>query len=282
MRAADCIVHVADLGRALQFYAAGLGLHLLEHLPGEDIALVTSDGYAILLAGPRAVAPFTRLRPAGEVLPTEGTLFLAGGDIASLEERRAELHQRNIAAELRNHDWGETTLRVTDPDGYLVLFWTPTALPQEAVLARYTAGPDELEAILAGLTAPELDRRQAGSWSIREYVHHIVDAEALTYQRLLHTLAAPDVPYAANRHAPQQMTDALRSFARPLEPALQRFRGLRADIAWLVNAHPGAWGAGSDSGSSVGALIGMLMSHACAHFDDIRAMRSSGSCHNER
>jgi hypothetical protein len=49
---------------------------------------------------------------------------------------------------------------------------------RKAIIARYAAGPNQLETAIAGLSEGELDIAESdGTWTIRQIVHHIADGD---------------------------------------------------------------------------------------------------------
>jgi uncharacterized damage-inducible protein DinB len=49
---------------------------------------------------------------------------------------------------------------------------------RETTIARFAAGPTQLEAAIAGLSEGELDRAEGDhTWTIRQLVHHIADGD---------------------------------------------------------------------------------------------------------
>jgi hypothetical protein len=55
------------------------------------------------------------------------------------------------------------------------------AMTTAEILVRYLTLPDELEAALAGLAEADFDlARSTEAWTIRQTVHHIVDADEVT------------------------------------------------------------------------------------------------------
>lgn len=69
-------VPVTDLNRSVAFYTEMAGFQLVEHRPEADVAVIESNGYLLLLAGPGATDIKTFLNQANEVMKPGAVVHL--------------------------------------------------------------------------------------------------------------------------------------------------------------------------------------------------------------
>lgn len=275
-------LRIADLDRSVSFYVNMLGCELQHRRDDEDIAIVAWDSYSILLAGPEAYGLSEHLNPIGEIARTGATIYFNGGLADMLGELRDILETRGAQGiELIERPWGDRTLSVRDPDGYTVAFWTTVKRTPEETLALYEAAPDALEGALAGLTGEQqLLRKTVGEWSIREIVHHLVDADAAVLFRTKLGLAEPGRTITGNPYQQDRWADGLAYAERDIAPSVLLFRAIHVHIVQLMRTLPDAWtrhtlspeGTRMESGS----MLNMLVSHAYEHIEVIREIRIVG------
>lgn len=158
------------------------------------------------------------------------------------------------------------------------------------LLARYSAAPAQLAALLTPLTPAQLDLRPAPSgghapdlWSVRQIAQHTVDGDALWKMGILAALGNPGATFSLQWYwdQPQMAWAAAWQYAeRSLETSLALFRANRAQVAELLQRDPSAWerslripwpGRPADS-LSVQQMVEMQTRHAGGHLDDMRAI----------
>jgi DinB superfamily len=149
-----------------------------------------------------------------------------------------------------------------------------TASPAE-VLALFAAGPDQLEAALAGLPAAGLDHSLTPeSWTIRQIVHHLADGEGMWLVCIKIGVAAPGSTFAADWYPGNDVWAKNLGYATlPTEAAVALFRAQRLYIAQLLQQQSAGWAQQVSMGGhpmSVGAIIGMLTDHVSEHVAEIR------------
>ncbi|UCC49349.1 MAG: DinB family protein [Gemmatimonadota bacterium] len=84
----------------------------------------------------------------------------------------------------------------------------------EEILTQYAAGPDGLDDALGGLSEPDLDiALEEGKWTIRQLVHHIVDADTLAKTMIMAALGNSGCRYD------QRWYDTRNTFAETLDYA---------------------------------------------------------------
>jgi hypothetical protein len=114
-------------------------------------------------------------------------------------------------------------------------------LSNEELLARYVAGPAELEAALAGLAEDDLDLcRAEGKWTIRQYVHHVVNGDDVMCTAIEAALGKPGCSYSFDWYDHQGWVERVTANS-PLEPAMALLRANRAYVADLMQRVPDAW-----------------------------------------
>lgn len=147
-----------------------------------------------------------------------------------------------------------------------------------ALIDRYAAGPAEVLAALAGITAEELDRRPAaGGWTAREVAHHLADSETNSYVRLRRMLAVDGAGIQDYDEA-AWAADPRLGYDGPIELPLAVFRAVRDSSAALLRRldaadfarrghHP------EHEHYSVQIWLEIYADHAYDHADQIRRAR---------
>lgn len=142
----------------------------------------------------------------------------------------------------------------------------------------YLAGPSELEAALAGLSAAELDRVPTpGTWTVRQVVHHVVDGDTLWAMAIRSALGASGCTFQFDLYGGNnQWAAALDYAARDVLPALALFRASREHIRRLGGDLPGAYErfATMKRGTwerrlTVAEMLEVQATHASQHVEDI-------------
>src|SRR6185437_7655463 len=240
-RLPNLALHVSDLTRSIIFYTDRIGFTLVEHKPEADIAyILDSDGDINLLAGPGTadLAPYLAERHL--LLKPGNTITFLSNDLTAI---RSELLQRDFEnIDIMQTRFGDSMLCIQDPDGYILRFITPAAHAPTKILALYAAAPNELEAALAGLSEFDLDlSKEAGTWTIRQIVHHLADNDCLYLQWMKTALAQGSV-YEQNWAADNDIIARTLAYTqRPIEPSVALFRTIRAHIAQVAQYIPDYW-----------------------------------------
>ena len=155
------------------------------------------------------------------------------------------------------------------------------------ILASYAAGPDRLEAALAGLSEADLDLALSGdSWSIRQIVHHIADGDDLWKEFVKRAIGNPEGEFILAWYWQIGQAEWARRWAyreRAIEPSLALFRASRAHIVQLLAHRPEAWSHsllihwpnGEEMQTSVEWVVAMQARHVMGHLDDIRRIREA-------
>jgi hypothetical protein len=111
------------------------------------------------------------------------------------------------------------------------------AEPAEALQAWLTV-PSEIEKALEGLPEDALDLRGGGEgWSIRETVHHLVEANLIASNIMIAALAGSTSPYDWSWVNPDaSWMRRLGYQTAPIRPALATLRALCEHMAGLIGA----------------------------------------------
>ncbi len=154
----------------------------------------------------------------------------------------------------------------------------------EEILRQYAAGPDRLERALRGLSEPDLDMAlEEGKWTIRQLIHHVVDADALAKTMVIAALGNSGCTYD------QRWYDTRNTFAetldyanRPVAAAITVLRANRDHLNQLLRHLPDAldrsvivkWEKEPEGKEvTVSYLVRGQTWHAQHHTDQIRQIR---------
>lgn len=112
----------------------------------------------------------------------------------------------------------------------------------EEKIARFLAGIEELDAVLQGLSEAELDlAREEGKWTIRQIVHHIVDAEDIWETGIKAALGNSGCSFNFSWYiTDNKCAEPLDYARRPIEVALELFKKIRPHVVELIEHLPGA------------------------------------------
>lgn len=268
-------VRVSNLGRSLAFYNRQLGFEMLQRDDARDVAVIDVTGYAILLAGTGAgdLAPY--LQDSHEVLPAAGTIHAFTGD---LDQLRLDLLGRSLTdLEFVERWWGDRLLRVRDPDGHRVSFWTEIERTPEQVKELYKSGLEHLNDLIGVIEDSRLDLVPAnGHWTIRQIIHHLVHSEMMSLPRILQALAEPGRVVRGQPYSQDIWVAELQQVATPVAPAVALLSAARHYVLDLLGAIPDGWSrtirAEGGTEQRAGDIISMLAVHMLEHIEDIRDM----------
>jgi hypothetical protein len=159
--------------------------------------------------------------------------------------------------------------------------------PQRDILAGYAAGPDRLEAAIAGLSAADLDLSlSSDSWSIRQIVHHIADGDDLWKEFIKRAIGNPEGEFILAWYWQIGQEEWARRWAyqeREIEPSLALFRAGRAHVVQLLAHRPETWShtllirwpKGEEAQTSVEWVVAMQARHIDGHLEDILQIRNA-------
>ncbi len=155
----------------------------------------------------------------------------------------------------------------------------------EELLAAYLQIPDRLEAALSGLEEAGLDLKLSTGWSIRQYVQHVVDGEALWQMNLKVILGNNGAHFPFTwyfTHTQDEWADIWAYDKRPLEPSLALLRANTRSLVALLRLLPDKWehfgrvtwpGTEKETRFTVRQIVEMHIRHVEGHAADIRAIR---------
>ena len=274
---------VSNLAASVEFYVDRLGFTLVEQQPEADMAqLLDYDGDAILFAGPK-------VKDVREYLSEPRLVFKPGETLGNrendLDARAALLREKGILEiTLQESPSGDRTLTFQDPDGYTIEFFAPANRSPEETIALYAQGPYELESVLDGLAQDALDMTlTAGSWSIRQIVHHLAESESLFLMHIKTALADSGHVYVRPPYDQELWPQSLAYTQRPIEPSLALVQASRNHINQLLHYVPDSWEKfvltkyvpEEDEGrkTTVSDLVNIQVRHMREHCDEIREIR---------
>ncbi|MDQ3928615.1 MAG: DinB family protein, partial [Chloroflexota bacterium] len=260
------------------FYTGLLGLRLDAYDAGSDTATIV-DGLSmpVLFAGPRATDLAPYMGEVQEIAAPGTTLYFHEADI---DTRLPTLVGAGLSeVQLVERRWGERRLVLRGPDGYQVVLWAVPTRTREETLALYIQAARELQALTEKVSEQELDLSQRlGRWTIRQIVHHIVDADAMQLPWIKMALSEPGRVWVPNIYSPQEWSDSVGRTSLPVGASVKLFVAIREHVAELVqHLGPGSWESytvnAQGEKTPVGSIIGMLSSHALEHIDEIAEIR---------
>lgn len=113
----------------------------------------------------------------------------------------------------------------------------------EKKLDEYTKVPERLEAALAGLSGDMPDKSlEQGKWTIRQIVHHIVDADDMAKNIIKAAVSHNGCTYDQSWYEVDNAMAATMEYAkRDITGAVKLFRVNREHVGELVGSIPGAW-----------------------------------------
>ena len=109
-----------------------------------------------------------------------------------------------------------------------------------AALRAWLAIPETIEMAIDGLSEADLDLRGgADSWSIREFVHHLVEANLVASNIIIAALAKSGCIYDWSWVWPDSAWNQRVGYnTAPVRPALETLRALCEHIAGLIRTTP--------------------------------------------
>ncbi len=274
---------VSDLAASIAFYVDRLGFTPVEQQLEADMAqLIDYDGDLILFAGPKVQDVRVHLSEPRQVFKPGESLTYRVDD---LDQREALLREKGITEiSLKESSFGDRTLIFKDPDGYTIEFFAPVNRSSGETIALYAQGPYELEAALDGLAQDALDLTlTAGSWSIRQIVHHLAESESLFLMHIETALADSGHVYVRPPYDQELWPQSLEYTQRPIEPSIALVQASRNHINQLLHYVPDSWEKfvltkyvpEEDEGrkTTVSELVNIQVRHMREHCEEIREIR---------
>jgi hypothetical protein len=111
---------------------------------------------------------------------------------------------------------------------------------QATTLTAWASIPREIRRAIAGLSARDLKARGGSEgWSIREYVHHLVEANLVASTIVVAALGRPGCKFDWSWMIPDKRWMSRLGYDRaPLEPAIELLEALCAHVAGLARGTP--------------------------------------------
>ncbi len=116
-------------------------------------------------------------------------------------------------------------------------------LSKEETMGQYTTGIEKLDKLLTGLSESDLDLfRSEGKWTIRQIIHHIVDAEDIWKTCIKAGLSNSGCYFDISWYVPDnKCAEPLAYATRPVAEALELFKSVRHHIMELIEHLPDTW-----------------------------------------
>lgn len=158
---------------------------------------------------------------------------------------------------------------------------------QNATIAQYASGPEQLNAVLKELPTSGLDQAlTTDTWTIREIVHHLVDGDDMWKTCIKAALGNNTGLFSLQWYWDRSQTDWATSWNyanRPIKPSLELLRANRHHIAELIQQTPNAWEQSirinhpemGEQQITIGFVLEMQTSHMIEHIDEIQAIRQA-------
>src|SRR5512133_113433 len=96
----------------------------------------------------------------------------------------------------------------------------------ELLLERYWCLPDRLEGAIALLSESDLDLNQDDGWTIRQYVHHVVEGEYIWQLNIRAIVGTNGIQFPMTWYFALSQDEWVKRWAydkRPLEPSLAMY-----------------------------------------------------------
>ena len=159
----------------------------------------------------------------------------------------------------------------------------PTTAYQD-LIALYASGPKQFRKALSGLSPSDLDLARAeGKWTIRQIVHHIVDAEDLWKICIKSALGNPGCTVDVSWYIVDNKWAVPLDYAnRPIGEAVKYFEAVRRHVVELIGHLPDAWGqhiiltrgSGTERKKlTVKDIVERQVRHLVLHIEQIRETR---------
>ena len=151
------------------------------------------------------------------------------------------------------------------------------------MLNAWQAIPRRARRAIVALPSRELSRRGGPeNWSVREYVHHLVEANLVASTIVLAALGRPGTRYDWSWLVPDARWMKRIGYARaPVEPALRLLDAVTAHVAGLVRRTPRGMarrvalrGSSGTTRRTVRQLLEEETAHARHHLRDVEAIRA--------
>ena len=114
------------------------------------------------------------------------------------------------------------------------------ALSNAEILAAWRAIPRRIRAATRGISVAGMDRRGGSeSWSIREYVHHLVEANLVASTIVIAALGDPGCRYDWSWMWPSRKWMRRLGYSKaPVEPAIRFLEAMAAHLGGILARSP--------------------------------------------
>jgi uncharacterized damage-inducible protein DinB len=163
----------------------------------------------------------------------------------------------------------------------------PITATREQILSQYAAGPELVLKAIRGLSEEQLDLKlSAGSWSIRQLVHHITDGDYLWKEFLLQAMGEPEKEFSLEWYWCLSQDEWVKRWSyaeRNVTHSVELFRANRQHTLELLQQVTDLWNKwlliptrhGGHEKASVGEVVAMQARHVIGHVEDIQKIRKA-------
>ena len=155
-------------------------------------------------------------------------------------------------------------------------------------VAEWNQVPASIRNSIRGLTEPELDLRGGPEgWSIREHVHHLVEANLVAANMIVAALASDGVDFDWTWVNPNKRWMQRVGYTNAdVKPALHTLRALCRHISGLIGSQPDALARAVKLNDTPGGrryvmtveqILRQEVGHARDHLDEVGTIRESHS-----
>jgi hypothetical protein len=161
----------------------------------------------------------------------------------------------------------------------------------EALLKKYLQLPGQLENAIAGLSESALDMKHGEGWSIRAYLHHTVEGEAMWQLFLRGIVGNNGSEFPIRWYFSISQDEWAKHWLyekRPIEPSLNLFKAnINNLVAFLQLLPPEVWnnygrvtwpGEKDETRLTVRDILLIHIGHMTQHVADICAIRKENAC----
>jgi hypothetical protein len=158
-------------------------------------------------------------------------------------------------------------------------------ISRAGLLDTYAKGPAQLDQILNGLTADQLDQSlSSDTWTIRQIAHHIVDGDDIWNTCIKIALGNPEGEFHLQWYWDQTQVEWAKKWqykTRSLVISLALFQANRDHIVELLRLMPECWersarihwpGETEEGRITIQDVVKMHNNHLAGHLEDIQAI----------
>jgi len=156
----------------------------------------------------------------------------------------------------------------------------------ELLLQRYLQLPNRLETVIEGLSELDFDLKLESGWTIRQYVHHLVEGEYFWQVNLRAIVGTDGILFPFTWYfglTQDEWADRWAYDKRSLEPSLSLFRASTWNLVEFLRNVPDAWEhfgritwpkGKEETRITVCEIVEIHLGHMDQHVEDIQEIRA--------